>query len=295
MTVLVAVLAAGAVAVALPPVPRLPRSVGPTVRRDDRAPLDRWRLPLAVLTGAGVGVFLDGAAGVAAGRAGGRARLAGPRPGREPRRGPPAGGPGTRPAGGGRPPGRGVRRGCRARARPGAGGRRARRAGLRRARGPPPAARPGGRPRERVGRAGGAPPAGAARACARARPRHGRVGHHRRCAARPGAPGARPAPRSSLVLAVSPRGRRHRSACASSRRSCCSGSCPSSPGSSARWGSSGERPAGHHLSTATRSPAVVHHGPRPRGSGSRRRERSVLQGENPRGAVLRAGDNKEST
>ena len=43
MTVLVAVLAAGAVAVALPPVPRLPRSVGPRVRRDDRAPLDRWR------------------------------------------------------------------------------------------------------------------------------------------------------------------------------------------------------------------------------------------------------------
>ena len=67
MTVLVAVLAAGAVAVALPPVPRLRRMVGPTVRRDDRATLDRWRLPLAVLTGAGVGVFIGGAAGVAAG------------------------------------------------------------------------------------------------------------------------------------------------------------------------------------------------------------------------------------
>jgi|RhiMethySRZTD1v2_1073278.scaffolds.fasta_scaffold334304_2 Flp pilus assembly protein TadB len=68
MTVLVAVLAAATVAVALPPVPRLPRSVAaPPVRRDDRAPLDRWRVPLAVLTGAGVGVFLGGAAGIAAG------------------------------------------------------------------------------------------------------------------------------------------------------------------------------------------------------------------------------------
>jgi len=67
MTVLVAVLAAGALVVGLPPVPRLPRTSGPTGGRDRRAPLDRWRLPLATLAGAGVGIFLGGAAGAAAG------------------------------------------------------------------------------------------------------------------------------------------------------------------------------------------------------------------------------------
>jgi Flp pilus assembly protein TadB len=67
VTVLVVLLVAGAVAIGLPPVSRLPRRDGPSRRRDERAALDRWRLPLAVLSGVGVGAFLGGTLGVVGG------------------------------------------------------------------------------------------------------------------------------------------------------------------------------------------------------------------------------------
>ena len=67
MTVLVVLLVAGAAAVGLPPVSRLPRRAVPTVRRDERAALERWRLPLSALSGVALGAFLGGVVGIAGG------------------------------------------------------------------------------------------------------------------------------------------------------------------------------------------------------------------------------------
>ncbi len=67
MTVLVVVLVAAATVVVLPPTPRLPRPEARSGRREERPALDRWRVPLAALSGVAVAAFLGGAAGAAGG------------------------------------------------------------------------------------------------------------------------------------------------------------------------------------------------------------------------------------